>query len=99
MRALAITARDGAPAVVEVEEREPADGEVRVAVEAASINRFDLAVAVGYVWDQKYGPLKWPKKRTTVFEVDSPRPLYWKAASLSEFEIDHWQESPSLQGK
>src|SRR5205807_6497195 len=51
MRALAITARDGAPAVVEVEEREPADGEVRVAVEAASINGFDLAVAGGYVWD------------------------------------------------
>ncbi len=56
-------------------------------------------VSVGYVWDQHYGPLKWPKKRTTVFEVVSPRPLYWKAASLSEFEVDHWQESPSLLGK
>lgn len=56
-------------------------------------------VSVGYVWDQQYGPLKWPKKRTTVFEVVSPRPLYWKAASLDEFEVDHWQESPSLQGE
>jgi transglutaminase-like putative cysteine protease len=54
-------------------------------------------VSVGYVWDQQYGPLKWPKKRTTVFEVVSPRPLYWKAAVLTEFEIDHWQASPSLQ--
>jgi hypothetical protein len=53
-------------------------------------------VSVGYVWDQHYGPLKWPKKRTTVFEAVSPRPLYWKAATLTEFEIDHWQESPSL---
>jgi protein-glutamine gamma-glutamyltransferase len=56
-------------------------------------------VSVSYVWNQRYGPLKWPKKRTTVFEVTSPRALYWKAANLSEFELDHWQESPSLQGK
>ncbi|MDX6519911.1 MAG: hypothetical protein QOG02_2109 [Gaiellales bacterium] len=54
-------------------------------------------VSVGYVWDQHYGPLKWPKKRTTVFEVVSRRPMYWKATDLTEFEIDHWQASPSLQ--
>src|SRR5437868_1611163 len=51
MRALAITGRDAAPAVVDVEKRGPAAGELRVAVEAASINGFDLAVAGGYVWE------------------------------------------------
>jgi NADPH:quinone reductase-like Zn-dependent oxidoreductase len=51
MRALAIEARDAAPAVTDVDTPRPAAGEIRVAVEAASINGFDLAVAGGYVWD------------------------------------------------
>jgi NADPH:quinone reductase-like Zn-dependent oxidoreductase len=51
MRALAIEARDAAPATTDVNTPQPAAGEVRVAVEAASINGFDLAVAGGYVWD------------------------------------------------
>jgi NADPH:quinone reductase-like Zn-dependent oxidoreductase len=41
MRALAIEARDTAPAVPEVDTPQPAAGEIRVAVEAASINGFD----------------------------------------------------------
>ena len=51
MKALALTTREASPAVVEVPDREPGPGEVRVGVEAASINGFDLAVAAGYVWD------------------------------------------------
>lgn len=51
MRALGITARGEAPAVVKVDDPEPAAGQVRIAVEAASINGFDLAVAAGLVWD------------------------------------------------
>jgi NADPH:quinone reductase-like Zn-dependent oxidoreductase len=51
MQALAITRRDASPAVVDVLDREPGPGEVRVGVEAASINGYDLAVAAGYVWD------------------------------------------------
>src|SRR4051794_23925950 len=51
MRALAITDRDAAPAVLDVPVHEPAAGEARVAVEAASVNGFDLAVASGRVWD------------------------------------------------
>jgi hypothetical protein len=56
-------------------------------------------VNVAYVWDQSYGPLKWPKKKVTMFEVDSPRPLYWKAAVLTEFEIDRWKASPLVQNE
>jgi NADPH:quinone reductase-like Zn-dependent oxidoreductase len=48
MLALALLTRDASPAVVDVGDRDPDAGEVRVRVEAASINGFDLAV---YVWD------------------------------------------------
>src|SRR5439155_6442500 len=51
MQALAITERGASPAVVDVPDRAPGSGEVRVAIEAASINGFDLMVAGGHVWD------------------------------------------------
>jgi NADPH:quinone reductase-like Zn-dependent oxidoreductase len=51
MRAIGITARDTGPAELDLPAPEPGAGEVRVAVEAASINGFDAAVAAGYVWD------------------------------------------------
>ncbi|MGZ4313397.1 MAG: transglutaminase family protein, partial [Solirubrobacteraceae bacterium] len=54
-------------------------------------------VSVGYVWDQSYGPLRWPRKKTVVFEVSSPRPMYWKAAVLDEFSNDHWRANPRTQ--
>ena len=54
-------------------------------------------VSVGYVWNQDYGPLHWPKKTTQVFQVTTPRPLYWKAATLNEFVDDHWSSSPIVE--
>src|SRR5207302_10115615 len=51
VRALAIAERGAPPAVMEVADRQPGAREVTVAVEAASINGFDRAVAAGYVWD------------------------------------------------
>jgi NADPH:quinone reductase-like Zn-dependent oxidoreductase len=51
MRALAIRSRGAAPEVEEVPNPGAGGGEVRIAVEAASINGFDLAVAGGYVWE------------------------------------------------
>ena len=50
-------------------------------------------VNVDFMWNQTYTPLDWPKKRTQVLEVTSPTPMYWKAATLSTFLIDHWQFS------
>jgi NADPH:quinone reductase-like Zn-dependent oxidoreductase len=52
-RALAIAGRDEKPAVQQVSSRigEPGPGEVRVAVEAASVNGIDAAVAAGLLWD------------------------------------------------
>jgi NADPH:quinone reductase-like Zn-dependent oxidoreductase len=50
MRALAISERGAGPEILEVADHDPGAGEVRLAVEAASINGFDVAVAAGYVW-------------------------------------------------
>jgi NADPH:quinone reductase-like Zn-dependent oxidoreductase len=49
MRAIVTTDYGSPPEVVELDVPEPADGEVRVRVHAASVNGFDLAVAAGYL--------------------------------------------------
>ena len=49
------------------------------------------------MWNQTYAPLHWPKKRTTVLEVTSTKQMYWKAATLDTFLIDHWQFSQQGQ--
>jgi NADPH:quinone reductase-like Zn-dependent oxidoreductase len=51
VRALAVAGRGASPGVLDVEIAEPGPGEVRVRVEAASLNGFDLAVAAGRLWD------------------------------------------------
>jgi NADPH:quinone reductase-like Zn-dependent oxidoreductase len=51
MKTFAITARDTQPAPHDLPQPEPTSDEVRVQVEAASVNGFDLSVAAGYVWD------------------------------------------------
>ena len=51
MRAIGITARDTGPAELDRPAPAPGRGELRIAVEAASVNGFDVAVAAGYVWD------------------------------------------------
>ncbi|MDQ1714360.1 MAG: hypothetical protein QOC60_305 [Frankiaceae bacterium] len=50
MKALAISGQGEAPVVMQVPDVEVGPGQVEVAVEAASLNGFDLAVAAGYVW-------------------------------------------------
>ena len=57
-------------------------------------------VSVGYVWNQDYGPLHWPKQTTTVFQVQSSRPHYWKAGVLTVFDGTRWvaPESPASYG-
>jgi hypothetical protein len=50
-------------------------------------------VNVDFMWNQSYGPLHWPKKHTQVLEVTSPTEMYWKAATLDTFFLDHWQLS------
>ena len=51
MRAVVTTDYGSPPEVAELDLPEPAEGEVRVRVHAASVNGFDLAVAAGYLKD------------------------------------------------
>ena len=44
-------------------------------------------VSVAYVWNDTYGPLIWPKHTTTVLEVYSRQPSYWRAAVLNTFQL------------
>jgi NADPH:quinone reductase-like Zn-dependent oxidoreductase len=50
-RALAIAGREEKPEIREIPTDPPAPGQVRVAVEAASVNGIDAATAAGYLWD------------------------------------------------
>lgn len=47
-------------------------------------------VSVGYVWNETYGPLHFPKNPTTVFTVSSINPHYWKAGVLTDFNGTSW---------
>jgi NADPH:quinone reductase-like Zn-dependent oxidoreductase len=49
-RALALTGPETAPAVVDVEVPAPGSGEVTLAVEAATLNGIDGAIAAGHLW-------------------------------------------------
>ena len=50
---------------------------------------------VRFNWDHTYGPLDWPRDGTTLLEVRSPRPLYWKAEVLDTFDGLRWVRSRS----
>jgi hypothetical protein len=54
-------------------------------------------VSVDYMWNQTYATLRWPKKRTQVLQITSKKEMYWKAATLDTFLIDHWQFSSQGQ--
>lgn len=51
MRAFVLPEFGTTPELTDIETPEPAEGEVRVRIHAASVNGFDLAVAAGYVKD------------------------------------------------
>jgi transglutaminase-like putative cysteine protease len=56
-------------------------------------------VSVAFVWDADYSGISFPRKRTTVLEVDAPpRSLFWRAAVLDVFEDGHWVESTPRPG-
>jgi transglutaminase-like putative cysteine protease len=50
-------------------------------------------VSVGYIWDARYGGVRFPKKRTTVLMIRAPRtPQYWRATVLDQFDGTRWRE-------
>jgi transglutaminase-like putative cysteine protease len=41
---------------------------------------------VRFSWDQRYGPIDWPREGNEVMRVKSEEPHYWKAANLERFD-------------
>jgi protein-glutamine gamma-glutamyltransferase len=54
-------------------------------------------LSVGYVWNETFGPLHFPKTPTTMFTVSSIDPHYWKAGVLTRFDGTTWVEQPAIQ--
>ena len=50
---------------------------------------------ITFNWDHTYGPLDWPRDGTTLLQVRSRRPLYWKAQVLDTFDGLRWVRSRS----
>ncbi len=48
---------------------------------------------VTFSWEHEYGPLDWPRRGTTLLEVESRRPLYWKVETLDRFDGLRWTRS------
>jgi transglutaminase-like putative cysteine protease len=58
-----------------------------------SWNWFGSKRPVSFEWDHSYGPLEWPQRGTTLLEVKSDRPLYWKTSVLDRFDGFTWQRA------
>ena len=71
---------------------------------AARIDRADALVdysewnwfggkEITFDWNHSYGPLDWPREGTTLLQVKSKAPLYWKAEVLDTFDGLRWTRS------
>lgn len=45
---------------------------------------------ITFNWNHSYGPLDWPRKGTTLLNVESDKPLYWKVETLDSFDGLRW---------
>ena len=50
---------------------------------------------VTFDWNHSYGPLDWPREGTTLLQVKSDKPLYWKAETLDAFDGLRWVRTSS----
>ena len=55
---------------------------------------FGSGKVVTFDWTHEYGPLDWPRDGTTLLNVRSDRPHYWKAETLDSFDGLRWFRSP-----
>jgi transglutaminase-like putative cysteine protease len=56
-------------------------------------NWFGGGKAITFDWTHEYGPLDWPRDGTTLLNVRSDRPHYWKAETLDSFDGLRWVRS------
>jgi protein-glutamine gamma-glutamyltransferase len=54
---------------------------------------FGEGKVVTFEWQHQYGPLDWPRDGTTLMNVSSDRPHYWKAETLDSFDGFRWYRS------
>ena len=54
---------------------------------------FGEGKVVTFDWSHEYGPLDWPRDGTTLMNVSSDRPHYWKAETLDAFDGFRWYRS------
>jgi protein-glutamine gamma-glutamyltransferase len=57
-------------------------------------NWFGGGKALTFSWDHEYGPLDWPREGTTLLNIRSDRPHYWKAETLNAFDGLRWIRTP-----
>jgi transglutaminase-like putative cysteine protease len=57
-------------------------------------NWFGGGTTVAFDWDHEYGPLDWPREGTTLLNIRSDRPHYWKAETLDGFDGFRWVRTP-----
>ncbi len=53
-------------------------------------NLFGDGRAVTFDWTHSYGPLDWPRDGTTLLNIESDRPQYWKVETLDGFDGFRW---------
>jgi len=58
-----------------------------------SFDWFAGGKVVSFDWRHRYGPLDWPRDGTTLLNVRSARPHYWKAETLDLFDGFRWVRS------
>jgi transglutaminase-like putative cysteine protease len=52
--------------------------------------------SVAFNWNHEYGSIDWPREGTTLFEVISDRPHYWRAVVLDRFDGVRWLQSDQI---
>jgi transglutaminase-like putative cysteine protease len=57
-------------------------------------NWFGGGTPITFSWDHEYGPLDWPRDGTTLLNIRSDRPHYWKAETLDGFDGFRWVRTP-----
>jgi hypothetical protein len=60
---------------------------------------FGDSTGVSFGWDHQYGPLDWPRQGTTLLQVRSDAPHYWKAETLDGFDGVRWHRSASDEAR
>ena len=53
-------------------------------------NWFGGGTPITFSWNHEYGPLDWPRDGTTLLNIRSDRPHYWKAEVLDTFDGLRW---------